>query len=514
MAGLSDMIAKEGASLGATQKSFRCLLLAACAAIGVCTGAVEASQLEQFVLPGGTQISWITDHKEHPAKNKFSQQKMTNKENDLMSLRTFVQRCAATAIVFCSAAAAEAEPPERGPMGPRNAARFQSILLRDFRTVKDGKVICYNIGTAAHAFGNLAVLQKHLPEAQVTVWADAPLDASLAGMMRKRFPKVAIVTGSLKDGEATPPGLAEAVKSADLFLISSGNGIASSVAKSLKEFQEITEKPAAAYAIGCDRSQFPILNQLDSASFRDSKSLARAEKSENDRICWAPDAVFDFDCADDVYAEAFLEENSWLPGEFVCCIPGQRATPRWEFFGGPASPRAIQLNEASAAHDQALLREVITYVVRRWRKKVLLCAEQIPEMALLAPLYRSLPEDVAASCAVLPEFWNPAQALGIYRRSAAVFGIEMHSQVMALGNGIPSAVFRHRGFGPKSTMWEDIGVPEWLLEIDDPDSTEKACTIVDDLLSDPVAAREKVRHCRERIDSAAEAAVRMQFRRK
>jgi len=424
----------------------------------------------------------------------------------------FVSRFCAAVAAVCVLNAAGGEVPSEGAATPRGKVRFRNILLRDFRTVKDGKVICYNIGTAAHPYGNLAVLQKHLPEAKVTVWADAPLDDALADWMRRRFPEAPVVTGTLKKGIASTPELAAAVKEADLFLVSSGNSIAASVERSMKEFRSATGKPAAAYAIGCYRSILPAVKTLDSASFRDSKALKLAEGAENERICWAPDAVFDFDCADEAFAGEFLRKHQLKAEEFVCCIPGQRVTPRWEFFGGPVLPRAVKLNAAFAAHDQALLREAIIRVVRRWKKQVLLCAEQIPEMALLEPLYRSLPEDVAKSCVVLPTFWGPAEALAVYRRSIAVFGIEMHSQVMALGSGIPSAVFRHKGFGSKSNMWADIGVPEWLLDIDDTDSTAKALAILDDLLADPAAARKKVRLCRERIDAAAEAAVRMQFR--
>ena len=54
--------------------------------------------------------------------------------------------------------------------------RYKNILLRDFRTVKDGRVINFNIGTAAHCPGTLAVLKKYLPsEVKITVWADAPV---------------------------------------------------------------------------------------------------------------------------------------------------------------------------------------------------------------------------------------------------------------------------------------------------------------------------------------------------
>ena len=45
------------------------------------------------------------------------------------------------------------------------ASPYRHILVRDFRTVKDGKVVNFNIGTAAHCPGTLAVLMKRWPEA-------------------------------------------------------------------------------------------------------------------------------------------------------------------------------------------------------------------------------------------------------------------------------------------------------------------------------------------------------------
>ena len=102
--------------------------------------------------------------------------------------------------------------------------RYRNILLRDFRTVKDGQVINFNIGTAAHAPATLAVLKKYLPpEVKITVWADAPLAPELAEMMARRFPEVLIVHGDLNN--APPEELLKAVDEADLFLVSSGSTI-------------------------------------------------------------------------------------------------------------------------------------------------------------------------------------------------------------------------------------------------------------------------------------------------
>lgn len=40
------------------------------------------------------------------------------------------------------------------------------------------------------------------------------------------------------------------------------------------------------------------------------------------------------------------------------------------------------------------------------------------------------------------KFWLTDEALGVYVRSTGLFGSEMHSPIMAVGNGIPAIVCR------------------------------------------------------------------------
>lgn len=391
--------------------------------------------------------------------------------------------------------------------------RYSRILLRDFRTVKDGQVINYNIGTAAHCPGTIAVLRRCLPEAKITVWADAPLAPGLAGMMRRHYPDIPVVYGSFKNGVATSPELAAAVNGSDLFLISSGNGIAGSVGRSLQDYRQATGKPASAYAIGCSKALFPLLAQLESVSLRDRQALQTAMAAQVPLKLWAPDAVFYFQCADTAFADEFMRSNHLEKGRFICVIPGWRYTPRWEFWGTPVNAVQQKSNEEHLEHDQGLLREVIIRAVRRFNVKVLLCAEQIPEMTLLKKgLYDALPQDVADNCVVLPSYWEPDQALAVYKCSCLVCGIEMHSQVMALGNGIPAVIFRHRNFGSKSSMWNDIGLSEWLVDIDDSDSVQRAVDCISAILADVKGAETKVLQALKRIDEATRKAVNAQFR--
>ena len=162
--------------------------------------------------------------------------------------------------------------------------------------------------------------------------------------------------------------------------------------------------------------------------------------------------------------------------------------------------------------DNDILCQIITETVRKRGLKVLICAEQIPELRLCREaVYERLPEDVREHCVLQQAWWSPDVALGVYRQSLCVCGIEMHSQVMAAGNGVPAVVFRHSGFGSKSDMWNTIGLGDWLLDIDTPDAPQRACQIVGSILDHPEEAFWKLENARRIIESAEREAVYTSF---
>ena len=389
--------------------------------------------------------------------------------------------------------------------------RYKNILLRDFRTVKDGVVINFNIGTAAHCPGTLAVLKKYLPpEVKITVWADAPLAPDLAEMMRRRFPEVPIVWGDLENNPSQ--ALLNAVDEADLFLISSGSTIAGSVRVTMEQFQNRTGKPAAAYGIGCTAPLLPWIDRLEFAWLRDPVAAEIAEASSCPIKGRAPDAVFDFDAVDQDSAEKFMQTHGLTPGKFICCIPGHRNTPRWRYFGTPANMEKEAINAEFQEHDNAPLREIIRVAVDEFGLKVLICPEQITEIDLIRPIvYDKLPLEIRKHCVPMDEIWTPDTALGVYRASRGVFGVEMHSQVMAVGSGVPGVLLRHPMFGSKSEMWKTIEVPEWLIHTEDPDYAAKAVAAVRNILADSEGTSAKLRRARQIIDQANCDAIERSF---
>jgi len=81
-------------------------------------------------------------------------------------------------------------------------------------------------------------------------------------------------------------------------------------------------------------------------------------------------------------------------------------------------------------------------------------------------LYDPLPESVKKRVVWRPDYWLTGEALSTYVRSAGLFGNEMHSPIMCIGNGIPAIVCRWAEQTSKGIMWQDIGLGEWLFDLD------------------------------------------------
>ncbi|MEM7600396.1 MAG: hypothetical protein AAF357_03150 [Verrucomicrobiota bacterium] len=84
-------------------------------------------------------------------------------------------------------------------------------------------------------------------------------------------------------------------------------------------------------------------------------------------------------------------------------------------------------------------------------------------------------------------YWLTDEALSTYLRSAGVFGLglEQHSPIMCIGNGIPAIVGRFPEQGVKGTMWRDIGLGHWLFDIDHAKDRENYVATVLELAKDP-----------------------------
>jgi polysaccharide pyruvyl transferase WcaK-like protein len=360
-------------------------------------------------------------------------------------------------------------------------ARKRVLLRSSWQTV--------NIGDIAHTPGMLALLEKHLPEYDVTLWPSS-VDNGVAEMLVKRFHKLKIMPPT---GEAK----AEAFKTHDFLLHGSGPGIVGQ--KSLLEWSEKTGKP---YGIGgVTWSGAPggegvkVISGAKFAFFRDSVSLEAAKKAgaTSPIMEFGPDATFACNLVNDAPAAAWLKEVGLAEGKFVCCIPKLRNTPYWEIKQGYAfDPKKHARNEEMKEHDIAPLRNAVIAVARQTPMKVLLCPEDASQMKLNQEMiYAKLPEDVKAKVVWRQDYWLTDFAQSVYNRSAGLFGNEQHSPIMCIGHGIPAIVCRYREQTSKGFMWRDIGLGEWLFDHDF-DEAEKGLTpAVLAIVNDPKTAKAK-----------------------
>ncbi len=414
-----------------------------------------------------------------------------------MQRRTFLQHIAGTAVAAATAEqvwGVDARPPR--------------ILLRSSWQV-------VNIGDIAHTPGVLALLERHLPGAEVRLWASGDLTEEVAAMVQRRFPGLQIVTGSLgKTGQASNAALQEAIDWCDFLLHGSGPSLVA--ANDVATFVAHTGKPFGVYGItygGGTPAQVDLLSRARFVYFRDTVSLAKAK---SDGVAapvmeFAPDGAFACDLRNDTAAEAFLAAQGLEPQQFVCCIPRLRYTPYWLIKPGRAlDAQRDARNREMEEHDHAPLRAAIASLARETDLKVLVCPEDMTQMEVGQRLIVTrLPEDVRGRVVWREKFWLTDEALSTYVRSAGLFGLEMHSPIMCIGNGIPAIVCRFEEQTSKGFMWRDIGLGEWLFDADDAERMQEFVPTVLQMATDRAAAAEKVARAQKFVRERQEASLRV-----
>lgn len=363
-----------------------------------------------------------------------------------------------------------------------------------------------NIGDIAHTPGVLALLEKHLPEVEVRLWP-SKVNNGVKEMLMKRFPKLQII----EDAEALKAAFSEC----DFLLHGSGPSLVAQ--KDVVKWHEATGKPYGVYGITLPiqsstatkpapdseiAKTLAVLSAGKFAFFRDSVSLSVAK--ERGCTCpimeFGPDGAFATDLRDDEKALAFLKENGLEEGKFLCCIGRLRYSEYWKMKGTAFDPVKHARNEAMKEHDLGPLREAIIAVIRGTEMKVLLCPEDSSQMEVnRVNFYDKLPEDVKKRVVWRSTYWLTGEALSTYVRSAGLFGAEMHSPIMCIGAGIPAIVCRWTEQTSKGLMWRDIGLGEWLFNLDQEEEIPGIVPAVLAMAKDPVAAKAKAAKGREAV---------------
>ena len=362
----------------------------------------------------------------------------------------------------------------------------QSTTGRPARVLLRSSWQTVNIGDIAHTPGMLALLEKHLPEVEVRLWP-SKVDNGVKEMLNRRFPKVVIVEG--------PEMLKAAIAECDFLLHGSGPSLVAE--KDVDRWRTQTGKPYGVGGITCSPKgkTVEILSGAKFVYFRDSVSL----QVTKDAGCtcpimeFGPDGAFGVDLRNNDAADKFLKAHGLEEGKFLCCIPRLRYTPYWKIHHKEMTAQDKQRWEYSTSmkeHDHAPLRAAITAVVRETPMKVLLCPEDQSQMDIgREMLLDPLPEDVKAKVVWRENYWITDEALSTYVRSAGLFGNEMHSPIMCIGNGVPAIVCRFKEQTSKGLMWRDIGLGDWLFDLDNEEEVKRIAPAVLAMAKDPAAAK-------------------------
>jgi polysaccharide pyruvyl transferase WcaK-like protein len=221
------------------------------------------------------------------------------------------------------------------------------------------------------------------------------------------------------------------------------------------------------------RDHRDLLSQARFIFCRDTLSLEalRAAGLASPIQEFGPDATFAVDLRDEARAVAFLRKQGLEEGRYACFVPRLRWTPYWK-EGRKMAPDLVRAREAENERhreaDHAKLRTAIVAWVKKTGMKALLCPEMTYQVELLKPLlFDPLPDDVRPNVVVRPGYWLTDEAASTYRRAAAVVSLEMHSPILAIAGGRPAIHLRQPTDTRKGQMWRDVGLQEWLFEIDD-----------------------------------------------
>ena len=327
-----------------------------------------------------------------------------------------------------------------------------------------------NIGDIGITPGLLRLLERNVPQAELVVVANSKAEATRE-YLQARFPKCQVVASPFGAKEITPEFRA-AFDRANLVLYNSGTTL--SYGRWERDWNRTMRyamplimargagKPYGIYCQSFERFAWPsnelFRPLLSDASFvfaRDTNSLEYLKSLgiAPPILEFGPDATFAFDLRDEARADSFMQRHRLQPRKFITITI---RTSVQKFIDK-------RREEAHAAK----LRQLIDTWVKRTGHDVLICPEVKHEIEparrlILDPLAKEVREHVRFK----GEFWLPDEAFSVYARAEAIVSMEMHSIILGLAAGTPVIHPRFVEAGRKAWMLRDLGLEEWLFDID------------------------------------------------
>ncbi len=411
----------------------------------------------------------------------------------MISRRTFLK--ASGVAVGAVAGGAWAQPQKRP----------STVLLQSAWATK-------NIGDVGHTPGTLRFLEQHLPEAKIILWA-ANTNAAVDEMLRRRFPKVEIVKGSLSEKDGA---VQQAIARSDFFLRGPGMGQST-------DFMIYCNKIGKPWGLQ-GQSYFPDMVQgpgggervklLNTASFiycRDSKTLKTLQEAgvKPPVLEWGPDGCFGIDVRDEERALARMQKHGLEDRKFITLqLRTHSPTSPGVDDKRPQKLNPLHPTPENIADDTRrakVYQDLIAMWVKRTGGKVVIAPEVYKEMEYNKKfIYDPLPESLKKSVVNFDEFWNVDEACSLYARAHTVICHEPHTPIMALAMGTPMMHTFSEFHSPKCWMFKDIGLEEWAPEFDSTPA-EKMFEILMGIHDDYAGAQAKVKRAMSFVEQRAAA---------
>ncbi len=389
----------------------------------------------------------------------------------IMNRRNFIGKLSASGILLTNT--------RLSGQGPGFVGASPKILLYSGWNTK-------NIGDQGHTPGTLRFLEQHFPEATVTVWLSSTNEETNR-LLLHRFPKITIVRGKMNElGQTDEPELRKAFEQCDLVIHNSGMAFNQFwKAPSILEACNRNHKPICLYGQSFDgfseEEEALMVGHLSKAMAifcRDTESFSYLRRIgvRSPILEFGPDGCFGIDLVNEAKAHAYLERHQLQHKQFMVAIirtntsgaPKPKNLPTWDIGDTSQNPWEPTPEDQAQTEEWARkLRQIIVHWVKNTGLKVLLAPEVEKEIIQAKRLlYDRLPADVQTYVIHKSEWWNMDEACSVFQAAHTLVSSEPHSLIMALGRRTPIIHLFSRRHGLKAWMFRDIGLPEWLHDID------------------------------------------------
>jgi len=237
----------------------------------------------------------------------------------------------------------------------------------------------------------------------------------------------------------------------------------------------------------------------------DSMDYLLQKQFEFKKIAFRPDTTVNFHNSDDAWAEEYLQKHNLAEQPFLTIIV--RISSSKANYHDPTG------GAVTGERSDAQMRRLKIFL-EQWLKetggKVLIAHETrgtLGENNAREFLYDILSEEAQKKTVYMDFFWQPEQALGVFKRTALLASMEIHSLIMGIGNGIPVLHLPYCECGRKRQMFNDLGLGDLLVDIDDEDAAEQMNAIARRLAADPEQTRQTLAAVRDRVLAAVKCTL-------